>query len=443
MKRRNFIKNTVIGSAAAFSIPYILPTGRLFAQTGTKLADHVVFVAFAGGLRQQESVLQRYLDDSQQYPSAGNIMYNMFNGPPPDDKIVYGNTQIVEGDTPIPQILNQTLETQGTLFREVNASNIGHYGAANTLLTGNYMYSQGLRMKPSMPTIFEYLRRHTGEKATKTWFVGNGIGNSFPLLDYSSHSEYGSQYGANFLAPTITFGDDGEKHLKNAKIYHPEEELDPMYKMKYFLDNVWYSQGRSLPSIGNTEEEKAEIKQFVRDIFDKKDAGTIAFPPSGGGDNATIGYACEVIKRFKPTLTVIHLSSVDSCHSDFSSYLRNIHASDHGTAHLWDFIQNQVPEMAGNTAMIVMPEHGRNEEANGIIDANAFLAYDHSDANARRIFGMMVGPNIDANLSIGSETNQIGDIVNVAPTIAEILGFKNDMLSTGLTASGQSLFDLI
>ena len=93
--------------------------------------------------------------------------------------------------------------------------------------------------------------------------------------------------------------------------------------------------------------------------------------------------------------------------------------------------------------MIVMPEHGRNEEANGIIDANAFLAYDHSDANSRRIFGMMVGPNIDSNLSVGSETNQIGDIVNVAPTIAEILGFKNEMLSTGLTASSQSLFDLI
>ena len=448
MKRRKFIKNTVIGSAAAFSIPYILPTGRLFAQSGTKLADHVVFVAFAGGLRQQESVLQRYLDDSQQYPSPGNIMYNMFNGAPPNDKIVYGNTQIVQGDTPIPQILNQTLETQGTLFREVNASTVGHYGGVNTLLTGNYMYSQGLRMKPSMPTIFEYLRRHTGEKATKTWFVGNGIGNSFPLLDYSSHPDYGSQYGANFLAPTITFGDDGEKHLKNAKIYHPEEELDPMYKMKYFLDNVWYSQGRSLPSIGNTEEEKAEIKQFVRDMFDKKDAGTISFPPSGGGDNDTIGYACEVIKRFKPTLTVIHLSSVDSCHSNFSSYLRNIHASDHGTAHLWDFIQTQVPEMAGNTAMIVMPEHGRNNEPNGIVDANAFLAYDHSDVNSRRIFGMMAGPNIDAGLSVGGVNqdgtlNKKGDIVNVAPTIAEILGFKNDMLSTGLTASSQSLFDLI
>ena len=120
-----------------------------------------------------------------------------------------------------------------------------------------------------------------------------------------------------------------------------------------------------------------------------------------------------------------------------------MHAADHGTAHLWDFIQTQVPEMAGNTAMIVMPEHGRNDEPNGIVDANAFLAYDHSDLNSRRIFGLMVGPNIDTNLSVGSESNQIGDIVNVAPTIAEILGFKNDIISSGLIASNQSLFDLI
>ena len=42
--------------------------------------NHVVFVAFAGGVRQQESVLQQYLDGSQDYPSAGNIMYNLLDG---------------------------------------------------------------------------------------------------------------------------------------------------------------------------------------------------------------------------------------------------------------------------------------------------------------------------------------------------------------------------
>ena len=283
MKRRTFIKNSALG-AAAISTPFILPSGRLFAATGNRMADHVVFVAFAGGVRQQESVLQRYLDDRQEYPSAGNIMYNIFEGATPTDKIVYGPTGSVE--TPIYKLLTQTLQSQGTLFKEVNASTVGHYAGVNTLLTGNYMYSQGLRNKPSMPTIFEYLRRHQGEKATKTWFIGNGIGNSIPLLDYSLHPDYGSQFGANFLAPTITFGDDGEKHLKNAKIYHPEDELEPMYKMKYFLDNVWYSQGKPLPNIGNTEQEKAEIKQFVKDMFEKKGPpNTIAHPPDGAGSD--------------------------------------------------------------------------------------------------------------------------------------------------------------
>ena len=443
MKRRTFIKNSAL-SVAAISTPFILPSGRLFAATGQRMSDHVVFVAFAGGVRQQESVLKRYLDDSQEYPSTGNIMYNIFSGSYPTNKIVYGTDGIVSGDTPIPQLLTQTLQNQGTLFNEVNASTVGHYAGVNTLLTGNYMYSQGLRNKPNTPTIFEYLRRHQGEKATKTWFIGNGIGNSLPLLDYSSHEDYGSQYGANFLAPTITFGSDGEKHLKNAKIYHPEDELDPMYKMKYFLDNVWYSQGKALPNIGNTEQEKAEIKQFVKDMFEKKDNGTIAHPPkAASGDGQTIGYACEVLKRFKPTFTVVYLSNVDGCHSNFTNYLQSLHAADHAVGHLWDYIQNQIPEMANNTTLIVSPEHGRNLEPNGIKDANAFYGYDHSDTNSRRIFNVMVGPGIDSNLTIGSEGNQVGDIVNITPTIAEILGFKDDIINSGLTASNTSLFDLI
>ena len=48
MKRRKFIKKTLIGSAA-ISMPFILPTGRLYASSGSRMADHVVFVAFAGG----------------------------------------------------------------------------------------------------------------------------------------------------------------------------------------------------------------------------------------------------------------------------------------------------------------------------------------------------------------------------------------------------------
>ena len=441
MKRRKFIKNSILGSTV-LTMPFILPSGRLFASTGSAMADHVVFVAFAGGVRQQESVLQRYLYDSQDYPSEGNILYNLLDGAPPTEKIVYGTDGVVDGDTPIPSILNQSLESQGVLFKEMVSSHAGHYGGLNTLLTGNYQYTQGLKSKSQMPTIFEYVRRHLGVPASKVWYIGNGIGNSIPLLDYSIHPDYGSQYGANFLAPTITFGNDGFNHLKNAKVYHPEDELAPMYKMKYFLDNVWYSQGRSLPYIGNTEEEKFEIKEFFKEMFEKTQQGVISHPPVNGGELDAIGYACEVLKRFKPTLSVIYLSSVDVCHSNFTSYLRNLHRADHGVGHLWDFIQNQIPEMSGKTAIILAPEQGRNLESNNIVDANGFKAYDHSDQNTRRVFGIMAGSGIPSSLpSIGNEQNPVGDLLNITPTIAEILGFKEQL--PGLTATNQSLFDLI
>jgi hypothetical protein len=76
MKRRKFLKNAALGTTA-ISVPFIIPSGRLFASSGIAMADHVVFVAFAGGVRQQESVLQRYLLDSQDYPSEGNILNNL------------------------------------------------------------------------------------------------------------------------------------------------------------------------------------------------------------------------------------------------------------------------------------------------------------------------------------------------------------------------------
>ena len=47
MKRRDFIKKSALGGAA-LSVPLILPSGRLFASTGSRMAAHVVFVGFGG-----------------------------------------------------------------------------------------------------------------------------------------------------------------------------------------------------------------------------------------------------------------------------------------------------------------------------------------------------------------------------------------------------------
>ena len=448
MKRRDFVKKTALTAAGSIAFPYILPSGRLFARTTSELADHVVYILFAGGVRQQEAVLKQYLAGSQGVDIEGNIMYNMLNGAAPDRKIVYGTTPANEptGSLPIPKLLGQTLESQGLLFPEVEAVNGGHYGGLTSLLTGTRATAQGLKVRPVYPTIFEYLRRHRGFKASDIWFVGSGIGNSFPLLNSSDHPEYGTQFGANFVAPSITFGAEGFETISNAKVYHPQEELEPMAKMREFLNNAFRIKNGEVKGIRNEEDEKENIKKFIREIFAKQSSGGIASPPvSGGGDLRTLGYAAEVMKYFKPKLTVVNLTNVDGCHSNFSGYLRALHRADHGVGWLWKYIQEEIPEMAGKTIMMSTPECGRNLNPNPIQDENDWYAFDHSgDYNTSRVFTQMVGPNVPTNLRVGSESSRVGMTTDNVLTIAEIFGVKDAVSAAGFVdGASRSLFDRI
>jgi len=453
MDRRNFVKKAALTTMGLTAAPYILPSGRLFAQTNSQLAGHVVFVLLAGVVRQQESILQRYLSDSQEINIEGNIMPNLFDGQAPEQKIVYGTTGFdgQDGGVPIPKVLSRSLASQGTLFREVQVSKggTGHYNNLSNAVSGYYGVSQGLQNRPLHPTIFEYARRLGGFQASDVWFVGNGIGNSTPLLNYSTHPDFGRYYGANFFAPTVTFGGAGERHLKGFKNYHPEEELDPIRRMQAFLNQSFMVEGREIPHLDNTEEEVYDIKQFIKQTFERKERGQIISPPvSDNGDLVTLTYAAQVMEWFKPKITVLNMNSIDVCHGDFTAYLKALHRGDHGVGWLWSFIQNNIPEMRDDTIMIVMPEHGRNLNPNPILDTNNWYGYDHSgDVNSRRMWSLMVGPNVPQGLQVGEEDNPdnvVSDQTDIVPTIAEILGFKQRVYNEGLIDPvARSLFDRI
>lgn len=453
IKRKQFIKKAAALTAGSVVLPYILPSGRLFATTPDPKSEYVVYVLFAGGVRQQEAVLQGYLHTSQDnFDSsfAGNIMPNLLKGDLPTKKIAFGTTSPggTIGDTPIPKILNTPLEEQGVLFKEVRAVNPGHYGGLNSLLTGNSSVAQGLKVRPNFPTIFEYARKHLGLKATETWFIGNTITNSYNLLNGSEHPDYGLAYGANFFAPTITFGSQGQEVLSNAKVYHPQDELAPMYKMKNFLDNAFRVKQGQIASIKNTDEEKNQIKEFVRNTFQKKAAGQIAFPPvSDNGDMVTLAYAAEVLKEFKPKILVVNMTAVDVCHGNFSSYLRALHRADHGVGWLWNYIQTQIPEMAGKTTIMLSPECGRNTNPNPIQDENDWFSYDHSDRNTSRVFTLMAGAAMGSTRGTFSDTwdfsNPGAFTTDNVLTIADIMGIKNKIPPGFMYPGARSLFDRI
>ena len=462
MKRRNFIKTAAgLVAGSAISFPYILPSGRLFAQTGSQIAEHVVFVLFAGGVRHQEAIGQRYLEDSQykinpidENNVVGNIMPNMLVGEAPEKKIVYGmdpanGQQGTPGSIPIPKKIQKTIQEQGILFSEMTCHTAGHYNGLSALVSGNYSTTQGLRQKPLNPTIFEYVRKYLNVPASKVWFIGNGIGNSTPLLNYSEVEGFGALYGANFFAPGMTFGKKGKEYISDAKNYHPEEDFGPIYEMQAFLNNSFLTTGGVLPSIGNTPEEKYHIKEYVKGVFDGS-ANDLFGSVDGramNGDIRNTLYTCSILREFKPAITVVNYSNVDGCHSNFTGYLQSLHRADFAIGYLWNFIQNQ-PDLKNNTVLILAPEHGRNSEPNRIIDDNDWFAYDHSDANTKRNFAMMVGPdgwNIPKGEIFGSEGNPVGDTASCMLTAAEVLGCKQNIIEndSGRLFNTQSLIDIV
>ena len=202
--------------------------------------------------------------------------------------------------------------------------------------------------------------------------------------------------------------------------------------MKNFLDQSFALTQDQITSISNTDEERTRIKDFIKSVFEKQQAGQLAMPPvTDTGDAVNMMYAAEVLREFKPKMLAVNISGVDSCHSNFTGYLQSLHRADHITGWLWQYIQNNIPEMSGNTIMIVAPECGRNETPNPILDQNDWVSYDHSDANALRVWSVMLGKGVP-NMRVGSSAQPVGRLTDIVPTIADIFGILDPVTNAGL-----------
>lgn len=395
-------------------MPYILPSGRLFAATGSRIANHVVFCMFAGGVRNLESM----------HKADGNLMPNMLLG---NENI---SNDILAGMTNLPSPTSTRLQTVGTLFKEFRyrVGPTGHYGGHNTVLTGRYDETVSLSQRPKYPTIFELYRKHSSpeQAALNSWWVSNSLG-PYPSLNYSDDPEYGALYGANYAQPAaiITGMPQNPIQLDDAK-------LEKVAAMRQFMDNNFSSNVLAKDAgITNTTPNRKRIEDFLRNEYSNAVAGLYdnfwgLQGSTINNDQVTVYFAEKVIKEFKPELLVVNMQDVDTCHQNFTRYANNIRKADHAVAKLWEAIQS-TPGMANDTILIVAPEHGRNLLPNTVIDQYGRYALDHtSDDTSREIFCMIAGPpgKVKQNQVI---TQVVGESIDIVPTIANILGFNNEI----------------
>ncbi len=417
MKRREFVKKIGLTAVATAAVPYVLPTGRLFAATGSRRANHVVFVLFAGGVRNLESV----------HKNDGNLMPNLLNG---SEAI---STDILNSLSPLPgSPLNQPLQNYGTLYRNFRFSNgpTGHFNGHTTAITGQHTNNTlSLREHPTWPTVFELYRKHTNPKgsALNAWWVSH-TNNLYPILNYSQYPGYGPEYGANQISPASFFS-NRTKDVLDDDLNLGSDEQSAVMDMRAFLNYNFTGTANSISNVKNTPEEAEQVQAWIKKMITEYKAGLHSnpwnIPGYMNGDMRNVFYAEEIIKEFKPELLVVNMFGVDAAHTNFTAYCDNLRKADWAAAKLWSTIQN-TSGMADDTIMIIAPEIGRNGSPNSIVDSNGRGALDHTsdDPMSRELFCLVAGPQGTVNQ--GKVINTVeGQSIDIVPTIAEILDFKD------------------
>ncbi|MBL0095495.1 MAG: hypothetical protein IPP46_02610 [Bacteroidetes bacterium] len=437
MDRRHFIRKAGLAAAGAFAAPYLLPGGRLFASSGLRKVNHVVFLLFAGGVRNLESV--QFND--------GNLMPNMLSG---GGTISPDILPAIDFLPPGP--LSQPLQNYGTLFRQFRYKEgpTGHYNGHTVAVTGQYVSTDlNIREAPCNPTVFEYYRKHNSPQQTalNSWWVANTLG-PYPALNYSSDPGYGPAYGANFISPNFLISQDGFDTLGDPSSFSTAEAA-AIRNIRKFANGVFNkSYTDSGQGIVNTESEAQQLQQFISDLYGKAQSGQYINPwgvgTSMNSDMYNVMFAEEIIQQFKPELLVVNMQDVDIGHFDFSQYANNLRKADWAAAHLWSIIQS-TPGMANDTVLVIAPEHGRNFSPNTSVDAYGRLALDHTaptdgtsgDQMAREIFCLIVGP--PTVVKQGFVVNSVeGESTEIVPVIANMLGFDNNIPgSAGLKSYNQ------
>ncbi|WP_143764651.1 hypothetical protein [Owenweeksia hongkongensis] len=418
MKRREFIRKTGM-AAGAMVLPYVLPGGSLFAPTGSRKANHVVFCMFAGGVRNLESV----------HKNDGNLMPSMLNG---NESI---SSDIVSSMSALPSpAVSSPLQNFGTLYKEFRYDQgpTGHFNGHTTAITGQYTNSSlSLLERPSYPTVFELYRKHNtpSMSALNSWWITH-TNNLYPILNYSNYAGYGPTYGANQLSPNDLFSSRTVPNLINKNNFsgNNKELQDDIRK---FMNNNFGGGLNASAGMKNDTEDAEKIENWIDKVLQDISSGSLNNPwniPSYmNGDMYNIYFAEEVLKQFQPELLVVNMFGVDTCHTDFSGYCNAMRRADWAVGHLWDTIQN-TPGLANDTVLIVAPEIGRNGTPNSIVDANGRPALDHtnSDPMSKEIFCLVAGPPSVVNQ--GKVISQeAGRSIDIVPTIANILGFDSEI----------------
>ncbi len=372
LRRREFLK-----AATAFIASYLLPR-RLCAQSTSpirysKPKNRVIIVTFGGGAR-------------------------------------YQDTFAPEGWVNIPHLTGD-LFPQGLFYPTArNEGLTDHYNSSAALLTGCWQNINIMGKEPPVtPTIFEYFRKERKAPPEETWVIATN--KSFSLIGASRQPGWGLQYGANVILPKQLLLEAIQAAVSTDK-GPGVEDREAFYKqMLMSLDEGYENYGWQVYEGGRQLSQKLR-QSLAKSLLDYFNDPRV---PSSG-DELTFHMTKEIMQRFAPSLLLVNYWDMDIAHfGSYALHLQAIRRTDRLTYELWQLCQS-LPAYRDCTTMLIIPELGRDSDIHG----NGFANHWSGDDSCRRVWMMALGQGVPKHT--GSE-RPIRH-VDLAPSIAEILGFK-------------------
>lgn len=370
--RREFLRAGGVAAAGAGLLSNSPLFANLLAPPPKYKTEHVLFVAFAGGVRSRDTI-----------------------GTPAN----------------VPNLM--ALAKEGCLFPKTKAQNVGHYGAQLSLYTGQYEV-MGIRenARGDNPTIFEYLRKQKNLPAGEAW-LSTFRGDQALNYSYSLDENYGAKYGANLLGGDGIFNAEFREVVAQfGKPQMPgEEESELLRKLRQSVDPEALGRAAN-KGLENDPEATAAIEKFLLEELTSK---TSDLTGPGAQDAKAIRIAGKILVSFRPKLTAISLNNADIAHRSYNDYVEVIRRNDEELGKLVDLVKRD-QKLRNTTTIVVCPEFGRDK------DMNQRRGLDHGDRSEdlEEVACVLWGPDFKKGQTILEPIQTI----DLCPTVCEIFGAK-------------------
>jgi len=303
-----------------------------------------------------------------------------------------------EGQQNIPHLMRELIPQSSFFTQVVNQGILGHYVATASLATGVYeTFNNFSTVPPEHPTVFEYFRKDLRRPPSDAWVFAPS--NGFNRIGGSDCRSYGPGVSARVVLP---------KHLLSVAGSGSSAGYEHLLR-----DN--YETPLHTPPIGGGEFELQQLEMILKLSVDDfmAYARTVSSP-----DELSMFIVKRLMQQESPSLLWVTMHDIDIAHSGaYSLYIDAIQRTDRLCAELWKTVQSE-PEYAGNTTMFILPDFGRDADADA--GGNGFQHHRTGDAASRTTWMMALG----AGVRQGAVYDRPMQSIDLVPSLGALMGFS-------------------